>query len=109
MIWNVVLLPEAKQDLKRLDNNQALLVRKAIKKVSQNPFPTTEGGYGHALSNKQGNHLAGCMKIKLRATGLRIVYKLQQVNDEMLIIVIGARTNDEIYDTAQTRLKKYNL
>lgn len=47
MSWNVKYLPEALEDLKKLDGNQKILVRKAIQKVCQNPLPAAEGGYGN--------------------------------------------------------------
>ena len=94
MNWEVVYLPEAKKDLKDLDGSSLLLVRKAINKVSHNPFPDYEGGYGHPLANQRGRNLSGFLKIKLRASGIRIVYKLMQQDGKMLIIIIGARNWD---------------
>lgn len=44
MKWNLVFLPEADDDLGRLDNGVRLIVLKAIKKVQQNPLPREEGG-----------------------------------------------------------------
>ena len=45
MNWEVRFLPEAEKDFSELDDSQKLLVRKAIKKVSQNPLPQAEGGW----------------------------------------------------------------
>lgn len=44
-----------------------------------------------------------CIKIKLKKSGIRIVYALIEVEGEMLIIIIGARANDEVYDLAAKR------
>lgn len=109
MNWNVKYLPEALEDLRKLDGSQKILIRKAIQKVCQNPLPETEGGYGKLLGNKSNTHLSGFLKIKLRGAGLRIVYQLIRQNDNMLVIIIGAREDQEVYETAQKRIAKYNL
>ena len=106
MSWRVVYLPEAEKDLKALDGSQRILVLKAIKKVSTNPLPMEEGGYGKPLGNHAATKLAGLLKVKLKAAGIRIVYKLIRTETEMLIVVIGARADDEVYETAQNRTKK---
>ena len=106
MNWKLVYLPEAAKDLKNLAGNQRLMVVKAIGKVLQNPLPVTEGGYGKLLGNKQGNDLSGFLKIKHRDAGIRVVYKLIRSETEMLVVVIGARADDEVYETAQHRAKR---
>ena len=109
MNWSLTFLPEAKKDLKDLAGNQRILVAKAIEKVRQNPVPIYEGGYGKPLGNKNGNDLTGLLKIKLRSAGIRVVYKLIRTESEMLIVVIGARADDEVYETAQRRTEKHSL
>lgn len=108
MSWNVKYLPEALEDFKKLDGNQKILVRKAIQKVCQNPLPVTEGGYGKPLGNKGGNNLSGYFKIKLRGAGLRVVYQLIRQGNNILVIIIGAREDEEVYEAAQKRITKYN-
>lgn len=51
MSWEVLYLPEAENDLKKLDGSQRILVLKAIKKVRNNPLPQSEDGYGVAMEN----------------------------------------------------------
>ena len=106
MIWRVQYTQEAENDLMQLDGSQKILVQKAIKKVSQNLLPDYKGGCGKPLGNKAGSKLAGCLKIKLKADGIRVVYKLVEVDGVMTIIVIGARADNEVYNLAQIRLKK---
>ena len=103
MNWEILFLPEAVDDLKALDGSQRKLVRKAINKVSQNPLPESEGGYGKTLGNKHGSNLSGLLKIKLRDAGIRIVYALKRTEHGMLIVVIGARADDEVYKIAEKR------
>ena len=49
------------------------------------------------------------LKIKLRGAGLRIVYQLIRRSDHMLVIVIGVREDDEVYEIAQKRVLKHDL
>lgn len=109
MSWQVKYLPEAAADLQRLDGSQRILVRKAIEKVRQNPLPFSEGGYGKPLGNKGTAALAGFLKVKLKKSGIRIVYTLKKIKDGMLIIVIGARAEDEVYEEANNRIIKHEL
>lgn len=109
MNWKVIYLPEAEKDLRSLDGSQRILVLKAIKKVSQNPLPDTEGGYDKPLGNHNHTNLSNFLKIKPRGAGLRIVYKLIRTKTEMLVVVIGARADDEVYDQAQSWAKKNDL
>lgn len=106
MNWQIKFIPEAKKDYDRLAGNQQLLVAKALEKVRQNPVSIYEGDYGKPLGNKGGTNLTGLFKVKLKSAGLRIVYKLIQTETEMLIIVIGARADDEVYQIAQKRSGK---
>lgn len=109
MNWEVRYLPEALDDFMALDGSQRILVRKAVAKVQTNPLPDTEGGYGKRLGNKGGSNLSGFLKIKLRGAGLRVVYQLVRENDRMIIVVIGAREDHEVYDIARRRIQTHNL
>lgn len=109
MSWKLQFLPEATKDFKSLAGNQQTMVAKAIKKVLENPLPAAEGGYGKPLGNKGGNNLTGLLKIKLKSAGIRVVYKLVRTETEMLVVVIGARADEEVYDTAQHRVQKYDI
>lgn len=104
-MWEVVYLPEAKKDIKELDGSQKIIVRKAIDKVKKNPLPVSEGGYGKPLGNKAGKNLTGCLKIKLLKEGIRIIYKLVREDKKMKVIVIGLRTDSEVYEEAAERVK----
>ena len=109
MNWTLKYLPEVEKDLKQLGGNQRILVQKAVRKVRTNPLPASEGGYGKPLGNKGGTDLTGLLTIKLKSAGIRVVYKLIRTETEMLVIVVGARADDEVYETAQHRAEKHNL
>ena len=109
MSWIVTYLDEAIKDLSKLSKERQKLALKAISKVQENPLPNNEGGYGKPLGNVSGNNLTGLYKIKLRGEGLRIVYKLVRVQNHMIIIIIGFRDDNEVYELASQRRKKHDL
>lgn len=109
MSWGVRYIPEAVRDLERLDGSQRILVRKAIAKASGDPRPQSEGGYGKPLGHRGGRDLTGLLKLKLRSAGLRIVYTLLRQDEKMLVIVIGVRADDEVYDIAEARAAAHQL
>ncbi|WP_352403033.1 hypothetical protein [Pyramidobacter sp.] len=56
MNWHIEFLEEAKRDLKKLDHTVQIQVLKGIDKVSQNPLPMRDGGYGKPLGHKGGSN-----------------------------------------------------
>ena len=109
MNWYDKYLPEAREDIHKLDGSQRKLVRKAIEKVKKSPLPADEGGYGKPLGHKQGTNLTSFLKVKLRASGLRIVYKLERSESSFLVVIVGVRADEEVYKEAQSRVKKHGL
>lgn len=109
MTWEIDFLPEARKEMKNLAGNQQIQVQKALLKVQQNPIPANEGGYGKPLGKTKDTDLTGLSKIKLRSSGLRIVYKLIQTESSMLVVVVGAREDSEVYEIAEKRRRKYGL
>ncbi len=109
MSWSVEFLEEAKKDLKRLDRGVQTQVVKGIKKVAQNPVSIHEGGYGKPLGNKNNTDLTGLFKIKYRDLGIRVVYRLEYTETMMKIIVISARTDEQVYKEALRRRERFGL
>ncbi len=97
MSWCVEFLEEAKKDLKQLDRGVQTQVIKGIKKVAHNPASIHEGGYGKPLGNKNNADLTGLFKIKYRDLGIGVVYRLEYTETMMKIIVISARTDEQVY------------
>ena len=58
MNYQIKFIPEALNDMKRLDHSVQPQVVKGIQKVSQNPVSINQGGYGKPLGNKDGTNLA---------------------------------------------------
>ena len=104
MDWIIDWSKEADKDFNSLDNSQRVQVTKSIEKVSQNPLPNNEGGYGKPLGNKGSNNLTGLLKIKLLKLGIRVVYRLVRENGIMKIIVVSIRDDGEVYQIAVDRI-----
>ncbi|ENA4212253.1 type II toxin-antitoxin system RelE/ParE family toxin [Escherichia coli] len=83
------------QELVKLDKSIQQQFAKKLKKCSKNP---------HIPSAKLRG-LKDCYKIKLRASGFRLVY---QVSDDMLIIAVvtvGKRERGNVYNLASERMR----
>ena len=106
MNYNYKYSEAAEKDLNNFNKFQIEQITKAIRKVSQNPLPQNEGGFGKPLGNKQGRNLTGFCKIVLKKLGIRVVYELVRRNNIMEIIVVAARADGEVYDIAASRIKK---
>ena len=105
MNWKIELTACAKEDLNRFKGSNKKQIEKSILKVSSNPLPINEGGYGKPLGNHSSNNLSGFLKIKLRALGVRIIYKLVRVETKMQIVVISIRNDNRCYEEAEKRIK----
>ena len=102
-MWKIKYHPDAEKDLKKLDDSVKKIVLKGIIKVSENPLPKNKGGYGKPLGNKNKNNLTNLLKIKYKKIGIRVVYKLFRTKNEMYILVISARAENEVYTLAGKR------
>lgn len=109
MTWNIEFLEEAEKDIKRLDHSVRIQVLKGIQKVSRNPLPVQEGGYGKPLGSKSGTNLTDLLKIKFRDLGIRVVYKIIFDDGIMKIVVVSARADEQVYKEAAKRREKYQL
>ena len=106
MTWNIEFLEEAAKDIKRLDHSVRIQVLKGIQKVSRNPLPVQEGGYGKPLGSKSGTNLTNLLKIKFRDLGIRVVYKIIFDDGIMKIVVVSARADEQVYKEAAKRLQQ---
>lgn len=46
---------------------------------------------------------------KFRDIGIRVVYKIERTDSNMKIIVVSARTDEQVYNETQRHRTKYNL
>ena len=104
MSWKISYYEEATKDIDELDGSQRKVVFKAIQKVAENPLSSQEGGYGKPLGKKGNRDLTGAYKIKLKSSGLRIVYELIRHEETMEIVVVAVREDELVYDIAYKRI-----
>jgi len=102
--WSLDFFPEARKDFEKLNNSPKAQLAKVIQRVAKNPLPQSEGGYGKPLGNHQTSKLAGCLKIKLKSIGLRVVYQLIREDTIMKIVIISIRDDGEVYKEAERRI-----
>lgn len=101
--WSVRLSREAEEDFLKFDSKQQSQIKRAVDKFSLNPLPKSEGGYGNPLHGE----LAGYFKIKLVNAGIRVLYTLKRRKNRMIVVLIGMRRDDEVYEIALERLQKF--
>lgn len=94
MRWNVQFHPAVYDDLKRLGNTEAKRVLKAIDERIANGEP-----------DKIGKPLNGTLAgfRRLRVGDVRIVYRINGT-EIVLVVCVGPRRNDEVYETVTKRL-----
>lgn len=93
---------EAEKDWHKLDGSQKKFIAKGLLRIQENG-----ANIGEELGNKRNSNLCGYRKLKFKANGLRIVYKIvDNVIEVAEIIVIGNRADAEVYDTTQKRILK---
>lgn len=96
MVWAIFYHPEVKDDFRRLGRTEA----KAIQKVIDERLARGE-------PDKIGKPLSGDLSgYRLLRTGqTRIVYRVDGKRIEVLVIAVGLRRDDEVYEKAQKRAR----
>lgn len=99
-MYNILFASEVKKDVQKLRFNkiQILKFEQKVKEIAANPLPKTEGGYGEPLS---GN-LKGLLKFRFD-NDYRVVYRLIKEDEVMKILIIGLRSDKEVYHDAAQR------
>lgn len=101
----VRLLPEAADDVRALDGGARALVLKALKKLEQSAEQR-----GSALGSKANGQsdLTGFRKLVVGDRAYRIVFQLQSDGSVVVVWVVGARADDEVYRIARARIDAYD-
>ena len=86
--------PRALRDWGKLGHDIRAQLGRKLKGREQNPRVV-----GSALRG-----MPDCYKIKLRQSGYRLVYRVKDDVLVILVIAIGKRDKDEVYDAAKARL-----
>lgn len=98
--YSICFHPEAKHDLKNFNYSVQLLILKHIKKLSVSPE------LGDALGNKYGLNLTGLCKMYVNTKQVRIVYQIFESKVEVLLIGLGKRELNIIYEIVKNRSEK---
>jgi len=95
MVWVVNYHPDVDEDLRSLGRTQARAILSVIEKRVMHGEPDKSG---KPLSGQ----LSGCRRI--RTGQIRIVYRVDGERIEVLIIAVGMRRDNEIYEAASSRV-----
>ena len=101
-MMKVNFLKEAQEDYDALDGSQKKWVEAAVERLK-----VRGGEIGEPLHKSPTDALRGCKKLKNNSLGLRIVFRVLSSGEcEIIeIIVIGKRSDSEVYHTADKRLQ----
>jgi mRNA interferase RelE/StbE len=94
MVWKVTLHPEVQNDLRELGRVE-----------SRNLMAVINGRIIHGEPDKSGKPLHGSLAgyRRMRTGDTRIVYRVEKGKVEILIIAVGMRRDDEVYEKAGKR------
>ena len=94
MTYSLKFLPSALKEWEKLDGSvRSRFKKKLAERLTAPHVPAS------ALTGFENHY-----KIKLRASGYRMVYEV--VDAEVLVIAVGKRDRNAVYKTAKMRLKK---
>ncbi len=95
MVWGVIYHPEVQGDLDQLGSAAANRVLDVIEERIINGEPDKSGKPLRAS-------LAGCRRIRTGDT--HIVYRVNGRAIQVLIVAVGVRRDEEVYDAAERRI-----
>lgn len=100
MSYNLDFDERVFKEWKKLGETIRLQFKKKLEKVLENP---------HIENNRLHGELNGCYKIKLRSSGYRLVYKVEDETVVVFVLVVGKRERNQAYDNASERLTKLQI
>jgi mRNA interferase RelE/StbE len=98
IIYKVIFRPRAKKQFDKLDFALQQQLAKKLKNRCLNPRVP-----GDKLSK-----MPDCYKVKLRSSGLRAIYQMQDKALVLLVLAIAKREKEEAYELAEAELKSNN-
>ena len=96
VVWKVTLHRDVQSDMRKLGRVEA-----------QNLLAVIEGRIVNGEPDKAGKPLHGTLAgyRRLRTGATRIVYRVEKQKIEILIIAVGMRRDDEVYEKANKRVE----
>jgi mRNA interferase RelE/StbE len=92
--WTVLYHPDVREDFRRLGRTEARIIQRVIDERLARGEPEKSG-------KPLACDLAGYRRLRTGQT--RIVYRVDAKHIEVLVIAVGQRRDDEVYETAQKR------
>lgn len=83
----------------RLTKSQLQKLKDKLEFISKNPYPKSVGGLGEPLSGE----LKGLLKFRFWNV-YRVIYKLEEKDGVMKILIIGLRKDMLVYDIVKKRI-----
>lgn len=95
-IYKVVFRPKAQKRFDKLDYAlRQQLARKLVERASNPRIP------GDALRG-----MKDCYKVKLRSSGLRLIYRVSDTEIILLVLAVAGREGEEAYRLAENELRQ---
>lgn len=94
MSYNLEFDPRALKEWRKLGDDVRLQFKKKLKQVLQHP----------RIDKNRLRELPDCYKIKLRASGYRLVYQVRDQTITVFVVAVGKRERSAVYDAADKRL-----
>ncbi|MFN0046765.1 MAG: type II toxin-antitoxin system RelE family toxin [Sphingorhabdus sp.] len=93
-IYSLEFIPESQKEWNKLNPDLRSQFAKKLQQILVNPI----------IPKARLRELPDCYKIKLRAIGYRLVYKVEEERVIVQVIAIGKRDRNEAYNKASNRL-----
>ena len=94
MSYNLAFLPSALKEWRKLGATVSEQFKKKLAERLIEPHVSSD-----ALSG-----LADCYKIKLRAAGYRLVYRVEEQTVTVVVVAVGKRERNAVYKAAAKRV-----
>lgn len=98
MTYKLRFTPSAEKDWDSLDNSIKQQLKKVLKKRLENPYIPKDRLRGTIVET---------YKIKLKALGIRLVYTVVESKISLIVISIGKRENNEVYESINQKLLEF--
>jgi mRNA interferase RelE/StbE len=98
IVFKIAFTKLSQKDFEQLNGSQKLQVRKSLLKLEE---------LGMLAGQELHGKLADCRKLKHKNLGLRVIFKQSDLGIEIIeIVVIGKRSDNEVYEIAEGRLER---
>lgn len=94
MSYNLEFDPRALKEWRKLGDDVRQQFKKKLEQVLQHP----------RIDKNRLRELPDCYKIKLRASGYRLVYQVRDQTITVFVVAVGKRERSAAYDAADKRL-----